>query len=91
MNIFYIIEYERTINGGSSDNEDDNNVLYIVIGAAVGGFIIISIIAIVILCCIRKHYLKKSDKFTIAYSKKNGVVEVPDANFKNKTSNSEER
>ena len=61
------------------------------IGAAVGGFIIISIITIVVLCCIRKHHLRKSDKFTIAYSKKNGVVKVPDATFESETSNSEKR
>ena len=57
------------------------------IGAAVGGFIIIiSIIAILVLCCVIKHHLRKSDKFTVAYSKKNGVVEVPDANFESETS-----
>ena len=61
------------------------------IGVVVGAFIIISVIVIVILCCVRRRRLRKSDKFTVAYSTKNGVIEVPDAKFGSEKSRSDRR
>ena len=45
------------------------------------GVTTIVVIMILILYFLRRHYRRKSEKFTVTYGTKNGIVEVPDANF----------
>ena len=52
------------------------------VGVVVGVFIVVSVIAILILCCVKKYHCKKSDKFTVGYSSKNDVVQVPGEKFR---------